>query len=137
MVDAIRYTKQLPDNNYLSYTVARNVCKQFKRIVSDFSFYPSFDFLLISNNDNEKEESKERRLMIARENWIHLIRMNVNKANYLCNDIELLPYSIDDIEQRIIFKNQLKKFVNTENCCVSILNAFPIFIFEYCGKIPS
>ena len=137
MVDAIRYTKQLPDNNYLSYTVSRNVCKQFKRIVSDFSFYPSFDFLLMSNNDNEKEESKERRLMTVRENWIHLIRMNVNKANYLCNDIELLPYSIDDIEQRIIFKNQLKKFVNTENCCVSILNAFPIFIFEYCGKIPS
>lgn len=137
MVDSIRYTKQLPDNEYLSYTVARNVCRHFKKLTSDFSFYPSFDFLLMSSNENEKEESKERRLMYARENWTHLIRMNVSKANYLCNDLPELPIRINDIEQELIFYNQLNKFVNTEDCCVSILNAFPIFVFEYCGKVPS
>ena len=136
MVDSIRYTKQLPDLDYFSYTVTRNVCKQFKKITADFSYYPSFDYLLMSNNAKEGEESKMRRLVAARENWIHLMNMNVSKANYLCNDLLELPHRVDDIEQLLIFKNQLNKYVDTEDCCVSILNAFPIFIFEYCGKIP-
>lgn len=136
MVDSIRYTKQLPDNDYFSYTVTRNVCKHFKKITADFSYYPSFDYLLMSNNVKEKEESKLFRLVIARENWIHLMNMNVIKANYLCNDLLEFPHRVDDIEQLLIFKNQLNKYVDTEDCCVSILNAFPIFIFEYCGKIP-
>lgn len=137
MVDSIRYTKQLPDNQYVSYAVTRNVCKHFKKLVADFSFYPSFDYLLMSSNVNEKEESKEQRLMFARENWIHLIRMNVSKANFLCNNLQELPSHITDIGQELIFKNQLNQYVNTEECCVSILNAFPIFIYEYCGKVPS
>lgn len=137
MVDSIRYTRELPDPDYLSYTIGREACKCFKRDAAQFSFYPSLDHLLISANPNEKEESKQNRLIKARENWEHLIQMNIRKANYICHDIPLLPESIEDIEQLGIFNAQLTKHVNSDECCVAILNAFPIFIYEYWGKIPN
>ena len=34
----------------------------------------------------------------------------------------------------MIFDNQLSKYVEAEDCKVAILNAFPIFLFEYFGK---
>ena len=36
--------------------------------------------------------------------------------------------------QQDIFDSQLSKYVNTEECKVAILNAFPIFLFDYFGK---
>lgn len=34
----------------------------------------------------------------------------------------------------MIFDNQLSKYVEAEDCKMAILNAFPIFLFEYFGK---
>ena len=34
----------------------------------------------------------------------------------------------------MIFDNQLSKYVEAEDCKVAILNAFPIFLFEYFGE---
>lgn len=136
MVDSIRYTRQLPDVDYISYTISREACKHFKRDTSLFSYYPSLDHLLMSANRNEKEESQIKRLVAARENWIHLIHMNVCKANAICSNTPQLPGHIDEIEQMKIFDAQLIKHVNSAECRVSILNAFPIFIYEYWGTIP-
>lgn len=136
MVDSIRYTRQLPDADYISYTITREASKHFKRETALFSYYPSLDHLLMSANRNEKEESQIKRLDTAHENWIHLIHMNVGKANVICNNTPQLPGHIDDIEQIKIFDAQLTKHVNSAECCVSILNAFPIFIYEYWGTIP-
>lgn len=36
--------------------------------------------------------------------------------------------------QQDIFDSQLSKYVNTEECKVAILNALPIFLFDYFGK---
>ena len=137
MVDSIRYTRQLPDSEYLSYTVTRDTCKNFKRDAAQFSFYPSLDHLLISSNPNEKEESKQSRLITARENWLHLTHMNVAKANDICHDTPEIPVHIEDIAQKEIFYAQIEKYVHSEDCRVAILNAFPIFIYEYWGKIPN
>ena len=58
--------------------------------------------------------------------------MNVSKSNYICNNKNEIPDDTDS--QKDIFDNQLSKFVGKEDCKVAILNAFPIFLFEYFGK---
>ena len=37
----------------------------------------------------------------------------------------------DDVAQKQIFGSQLQKHVNTDNVEVAILNAFPLFLYEY------
>lgn len=46
MIESIRYTKELPDENYWSYVVSRAECHDFKRIAGEFSYYKSFDHIL-------------------------------------------------------------------------------------------
>ena len=58
--------------------------------------------------------------------------MNVSKANYICNNKNEVP---DEVNSQVeIFDNQLDKYVETEECKVAILNAFPIFMFNYFGR---
>lgn len=42
-----------------------------------------------------------------------------------------MPASKEDILQDKIFNSQVEKYVNTEDCKVAVLNAFPIFLFDY------
>lgn len=37
----------------------------------------------------------------------------------------------NDVAQKQIFESQLQKHVNTDNVEVAILNAFPLFLYEY------
>ena len=55
---------------------------------------------------------------------------NVAKANYLCSGNLSMPESKEDISQRKIFAAQLQKFILPDDS-VSILSAFPLFLFEY------
>ena len=127
MIESIRYTKELPDKNYYQYTVVRDDCRDFKKLAHEFSFYNGFDHILFKKD--EESISKERYLTI-KNNWMTLIEMNVCKANWLiCNKYQL-PSSKSDINQLSIFLNQKSKYVDAENS-VSVLNAFPIFIYDY------
>lgn len=127
MVESIRYTKKLPDVNYCKYVVQREKCCNFKNIVQKFSNYGSLDFILI---DHRKPIKKEKEYCV-RKNWQYLRKQNVLKANYICHEENLFPDNKDRIAQKIIFEAQLQKYVNTECCSVAILNAFPIFLYEY------
>ncbi len=131
MIESIKYHKELPDANFLNYTIPRIDCKQFKNTAHEFSYYKSLEYILISHNPNENIEKQILRIGIARENWKHLIDMNVSKANFICNSSTSYPDKKSDIQQNRIFSNQLLKYVNTEQCCVAILNAFPLFIYDY------
>lgn len=131
MIESIKYHKELPDTNFLNYIIPRIDCKQFKNIAHEFSYYKSLEYILISHNPNESPEKQKQRLDIAMGNWKHLIDMNVSKANYICNSNASYPNRKSDIQQNRIFSNQLLKDVNTEHCCVAILNAFPLFIYDY------
>lgn len=131
MIESIKYHKELPDTDFLNYIIPRIDCKQFKNIAHEFSYYKSLGYILISHNPNESLEKQKQRLDIAMENWKHLIDMNVSKANYICNNCDSYPNEKSDIQQDLIFLNQLVKYVNTEHCCVAILNAFPLFIYDY------
>lgn len=131
MVESVYYTKQLPDKDYLSYDVTREECHNFKALARNFSFYSSFEHLLISGNKNEKEEKKLLKQQTAKENWLHLTDMNVRKANFICAGVDAIPASKEIVIQSNIYENQLTKYVNTENCRVAVLNSFPIFLYDY------
>lgn len=127
MIESIRYTQELPDKNYYQYTVVRDDCVDFKKLAHEFSFYNGFDHILFRKD--EENISKERYLTI-KDNWMILIEMNVCKANWLiCNKYQM-PAHKSDINQLIIFLNQKSKYVDANNS-VSVLNAFPIFIYDY------
>lgn len=127
MIESIRYTKELPDENYYQYEVYRDDCRDFKKLTHDFSFYNSFDHILFRRE--EKDITKERYQTIE-DNWKILIQMKVCKAYWLISDSHVMPSSKSDIDQLSIFLNQKFKYVERKNS-VSVLNAFPIFIYEY------
>jgi len=95
----------------------------------DVMFY-TLIYSLITTSRKKPERSKKTDT--AKQNWRHLIVMNVSKSNYICNDKNEIPDETDN--QKKIFDNQLSKYVETEDCKVAILNAFPIFLFDYFGK---
>ena len=69
---------------------------------------------------------------MVKKNWRYLIVMNNSKANYICNGKNEIPDEMNN--QNNIFYYQLTKYVETEECKVAILNAFPIFLYYYFGK---
>ncbi len=131
MMESIRYTKELPDNEYINYTILRSQCKTFKGLSCAFSFYNSFDHLLLGGNVNESEDKRTLRKMYVKQNWKYLIDMNVIKANTVCHDINTYPTEKSQIEQILIFNSQLYKYVYKDECKVAILNSFPLFLYEY------
>lgn len=134
MVESLRYTKELPDNDYWTYTVTRQKCQEekFKHQVHEFSFYANLEYLILTvkpADDNAKIQEKTDK---AKRNWIHLITMNVSKSNYICTGNNELPKVVSN--QKEIYDSQLVKYINTEEVKVAILNAFPIFLFDYFGS---
>ena len=130
MIESIRYTKELPDANYYEYVVSRAECSGFKKLAADFSAYSSLDFILIDSR-NDVSELSEKKLKSLRDNWEHLKKQNVNKANYICHGKNEAPNKKEEVSQEQIFESQLQKHVNKKQSEVAILNAFPLFLYEY------
>ena len=128
MIEAIRYTKVLPDDHFSDYSVSRTDChdKGFKDLVQRFSAYGSLDFIVLDfrRSPSEKRESS------VRQNWALLERQNVLKANKICNGELDIPTDKSAISQQRIFESQLSQFIIPKNE-VSILSAFPLFNFNY------
>ncbi|MCD8386842.1 MAG: hypothetical protein LUD17_08120 [Bacteroidales bacterium] len=126
MVESIRYVKSLPDPEYLDYTVTRVESKNFKRLCAEFTGFGSYDFLLLP----ETKEIPQSKIETIKENWKHLIAMNIQKANHLVGKGHRTPNHKEDINQRAILKSQIEHFVLPFDS-VSVLNSFPIFLYEY------
>lgn len=128
MVEAIRYTKRLPDPDYCTYRVSRQQCSEasFKSIADTFSDYKSLDFLTFDARRTPTESETASRA----ENWRLVQEQNVTKANYLCTGSLAIPEEKETIAQKEIFTSQLQKFLLPEGC-VSILSAFPLFLYDY------
>lgn len=133
MIESIKCTQELPDEHFVEYKVSKNNCSDFKNYVTThYDFYKSTDFLQFSidkKTDKLRPISDERQKKVS-ANWEILKDQNVKKANFICNNVYVHPNSKNDISQKIIFNNQLTKFV-IPNDEVSILCAFPLFLFEY------
>lgn len=133
MVESIRYTKELPDKDYYKYTVKRDECLKikgnptsgFKYKAAEFSAYLGLDFIQITESKTPEERDT------VRKNWDYLKRQNVAKAHYLCDGANTFPRKKTLFPQAAVFDAQCKKYVNTDECRVAILNSFPIFLYEY------
>lgn len=130
MVEAIRYTKTLPDKDYWTYVVSRKECIEasFKRLAYAFSDYKTLDFLTPSNHRTATDKELKKR----RENWRHIIAQNVSKANYLCCGENAIPEDKDVVNQLAVFDAQKRYLTNSES--ISIISAFPLFLFDYFPK---
>ena len=128
MIEAIRYTKKLPDKDFSDYCVSRTDChdKGFKNLVQKFSAYGSLDFIVL----DFRKSPNEKKVSVIKQNWILLERQNVIKANNLCNGELDIPANKDTISQQRIFASQVSRFILPKGV-VSILSAFPLFIFDY------
>ncbi len=124
MSEAFRYTKQLPDHDYYKYTCSWNDCRDFKDKSAQFSHYKNTDF--VSYDRCKTDESKQS----VRGNWKLLFAQNVAKANYICNSVNEIPQDKSTVSQDKIFNGQLTNFVIPSHD-ISILSAFPLFMFEY------
>lgn len=130
MVEAIRYTKTLPDSDYLTYVISRKECinSSFKNIADSFSDYKSLDFLTLSTRRPATEKEIRSRL----DNWSLLIAQNVSKANYICSGEKEIPEDKHTVSQIAIFDAQKEFLINSES--ISIISAFPLFLFDYFPK---
>ena len=128
MVEAIRYTKRLPDTIFHTYTVGRQQCLDisFKKLADEFSDYKSLDFLTLKEN----RSATESEICSRTENWKLMQEQNIIKANYICTGNLSMPESKEAVSQKEIFNAQLQKYVLPKDC-VSILSAFPLFLYEY------
>lgn len=135
MVESLRYTKELPDNDYWQYTVTRKKCQEerFKHQVHEFSFYSgNLEYIILTVKPADDEAKIQAKKDTAIKNWQYLVTMNTSKLNYICNDKNEIPKELNN--QIELFDKQQEKYVNTEDCKVAILNAFPIFLFDYFGR---
>lgn len=145
MVESIRYTKQLQDSNYGTYTIAIDKCpdKYFKKEVDNFSYYKSFDFLTIgflsslrkalklSNSDIKKTKLrsfwKQRR--DRKHNWELLIKQNVEKLFDITNNDKTQIYKRIEIKQDELFQKQKDDYVTKQ--LVSVICSIPLFLYDY------
>ena len=117
MIESIQYTKELPDEQFHTYTVTRenSLGEIFKKKAKQFCFYKGYAFL--------RDEAS----------WKFLVKQHVFKSNLLTTDSLSWPEQKEDIEQLPIFLAQNEKHVNPHDE-VAILNAFPLFLYYYFPK---
>lgn len=130
MVESIRYTKTLPDKDFWTYVISRKDCtdSSFKSIADSFSDYKSLDFLTLS----ARRPATEKEISSRTDNWSLLIVQNVSKANYICCGENVIPKEKEVVSQMAIFDAQKGSLADSES--VSILSAFPLFLFDYFPK---
>ena len=133
MIESYRFfKKELPDEDFKNYTFDLMSEKSFKQIVNEESFYKNLNYLCfdMKKSGELKISNDEKRTNKIKQNWLHLKELNIKKAHFICTDNYSIPENKDSINQRNIFDNQIEKYVTLNNE-VAVLNAFPLFWFEY------
>ena len=132
-IDLINIFKtELPDENFKDYTFDLLSKKSFKQIVHDESFYQNLKYLCFDLNKSGEicDIDDEKRIKTIQQNWFHLNELNIKKAHLICAENYSLPSNKELINQKTLFNKQIEKYVNPKHQ-VAILNAFPLFYFEY------
>lgn len=124
MIESLKYTKEMLDENYHEYVVSRAICAEhkFKGLAEAFAYAGAKQYRFIDLARTSPDE--------VRRNWDLLKEQNVRKANYICTGANVMPERKEDIAQDILFDAQKSKFVDVHDS-VAILNSFPIFVYEY------
>nr|WP_315124020.1 hypothetical protein [uncultured Porphyromonas sp.] len=124
MIEALQYTKALPDKNFISYTIKISQSKKFKHKTHMFSSsaykgYSSLEFLI------PRENSNQDKIRTIRSNWNLIIRQHRSKAQRLCG---ISARNI--LSQRELFRVQYDKFI-IRHREISILASMPLFLYDY------
>ena len=124
MIESLKYTKEMPDAEYWKYVATRHECAKhlFKGNAERFAYAQAKAFRFINLAKTRRE--------IVMSNWEKLKIQNVCKANYLVFGSNTIPLEKSIINQKSIFEAQKEKYVDS-NEMVSILNSFPIFLYDY------
>lgn len=133
MIESYRFfKKELPDEDFKNYTFDLMSERSFKQIVNEESFYQNLKYLCFDLNKagELKISDDEKRLKKIKQNWLHLKELNIKKAHFICTDDYSIPSEKDAINQRTLFDKQIEKYVAPKHE-VAVLNAFPLFWFEY------
>lgn len=121
MIEALKYTKKLPDPNFVTYKVHLEDChRKFKGMAEQFTDYHGGFGLLLDDDINDDE---------VKQNWEMLKIQTVKKANYICNGVNTLPSQKNLISQDSVFSSQLFTYDREGN--IYILGSFPLFLYEY------
>lgn len=132
MVESIRYFRNsLPDEYFHTYTTDLFIGKKFKQLADNDSVYKNLDFIAFKMNKTtlELRTVTEAEKQAVKKNWDMLKEASVKKAHYICKGSNTVPPEKAVIKQASIFAGQLEKYV--ENQKISILNGFPLFLYEY------
>ena len=133
MIESYRFfKKELPDEDFKNYTFDLMSEKSFKQIVNEESFYKNLNYLCfdLHKSGELKIPDDKARTEKIRENWLYLKELNIKKAHFICTDDFSIPEDKDTINQQNILAKQIEKYV-IPNHEVAVLNAFPLFWFEY------
>ncbi len=124
MVESLKYTKDMPDADYYQYIATREECAnhQFKGNAEQFTYACAKGFRFIVLKQTAETD--------VAKNWDNLKAQNVAKANYIVLGSNTMPKDKGDINQKVLFDAQKSQFVDV-NESISILNSFPIFIYDY------
>ncbi len=131
MVEAIRYTKQLPDKDYHTYTIPVDEIGSFKKLAAGFSSYSNLDFACLHFGKKTKKLGKviPAEAQQLKVNWSLLTRQNVSKANFICSGKNEIPFNKDDVSGSKIFHFQTDNYFSKGK--ISVLSSFPLFLFDY------
>jgi len=133
MIESYRFfKKELPDEDFKNYTFDLMSEKSFKQIVDEESYYKNLKYLCfdLHKSGELKIPDDKARTEKIRQNWLLLKNLNIKKAHFICTDDYSVPENKDTISQQNIFDKQIEKYVKP-NHEVAVLNAFPLFWFEY------
>jgi len=133
MIESYRFfKKELPDEDFKNYTFNLMNEKSFKKIVDEESYYKNLKYLCFDLHKSGELKIPEDKLRVEKisQNWLLLKDLNIKKAHFICADNYSIPENKDSINQQTIFDKQIEKYV-IPNHEVAVLNAFPLFWFEY------
>lgn len=132
MTEALYCENCLPDSDYMNAVVPIADCHDFKTWCQRYDFAKKrYKLTFKTNKAGEiSEQVTDIRQNELLASWNELIKLNASKANDLCCSSSGLPLNESDISQNRIFRRQLELFILPAGN-VTILSAFPLFLFEY------
>lgn len=68
--------------------------------------------------------------LYKRDTWNLLIKIHLNKMNYIVNNSYTFPSNDEKNTPKELFDKQLEKYITPDNT-VAVISAFPMFIFDY------
>ena len=133
MVESLCYTRELPDEHFVDYTISRCDClgRSFKDIARSFSYYGSMNFIELPDAGHHRTGKREYDRV--KQNWVWLVRQHTSKANYMCAGVNEMPMDKKAVAQLLVFDAQCKKYM-CDGEKIAVLNAFPLFCLSILGS---